>query len=276
MIFESHRVTKPLSDYIESIFYYKDIIPDHSIERVIPTGHVFILFELDGFTRHTYDNETLKPNNSYQKVWISGMHQNYISISAHQKSEMLVIQFKPYGAYPFFHFPTCSLNERVVHTQDLFKNELLDLQLSILNEKQLENKFLHVEQWLYQRFQQIKTPPSELITLIESLQKNSKDNMKNLIEEYSKSQKHLIDQIKKYAGLTPKYLQRIFRFNELLQNIHKNDKIEWAHVALDCGYSDQSHFIKEFKHFCGINPKQFISEKLNYEPPNFFALDKLD
>lgn len=275
MIFESHTVTKPLNDYIESIFYFKDLVPDHSIERVIPTGNLFVLFELDGFTRHTYDNETLKSNNSYQKVWISGMHQDFISISAHQKSEMLVIQFKPYGAYPFFHFPINTLNEKVIHTQDMFGNELLELQLHILNEKQLEGKFECVENWLSQRYKQTKSPPSELILIIESIQSNSTENIKNLIEEYSKSQKHLIDQFKKYAGLTPKYLQRIFRFNELLQHIHQKDNFEWAHVALDCGYTDQSHFIKEFKHFCGINPKDFISEKLNYEPPNFFALDKL-
>ena len=275
MIFENHIIKKPLSDFIEAIFHYKDFVPDHTIERVVPTGHLFVLFELDGFTRHTYDNDTLKPNNSYQKVWISGMHQNYISISAHQKSEMLVVQFKPYGAYPFFHSPINTLNEKVVHTQEIFVNELLELQTQILNEKKIKNKFIRVENWLSQRYRQEKKPPSELALLVESLQINSKDNMKSLIEDYSKSQKHLIDQFRKYVGLTPKYLQRIFRFNELLQHIHNNKKVEWAHVALDCGYTDQSHFIKEFKHFCGINPKEFLSEKLHFEPPNFFALDKL-
>lgn len=105
MIFQPHLLDKSYSPYIESIFHFKDFIPDHSIERVVPTGHLFILFELDGFERNTFDNESLKPNNSYQKVWISGVHRNYISISAHENSEMFVIQFKPYGSYPFLHFP---------------------------------------------------------------------------------------------------------------------------------------------------------------------------
>ena len=105
MIFETHTLSPPIDRFIESVFHYKDFMPDHSIERVVPTGHIFIIFELDGMQRNTFDNETLKPNGTFTKVWISGMHRNYISISANQKSEMLVIQFKPFGAYPFFHFP---------------------------------------------------------------------------------------------------------------------------------------------------------------------------
>ena len=43
-------------------------MPDHSIEKVVPTGHVFLIFELDGYTRHTYDNDSLKENASYTKA----------------------------------------------------------------------------------------------------------------------------------------------------------------------------------------------------------------
>ncbi|MFT6865814.1 MAG: hypothetical protein ACJA08_000639 [Cyclobacteriaceae bacterium] len=55
-------------------------MPDHSVEHVVPTGQIFIIFELDGFTRNTFDNKILKSNNTFTKVWVSGMHKNYISI----------------------------------------------------------------------------------------------------------------------------------------------------------------------------------------------------
>ncbi len=86
MIFETHEPKPPFDGLVESIFYFKNFEPDHSIERVVPTGHVFVIFELDGMERQTLDNETLKPIASYRKAWLSGMHQNYISISAHQKT----------------------------------------------------------------------------------------------------------------------------------------------------------------------------------------------
>jgi hypothetical protein len=91
MIFEAHNNKQPLAKYVESIFYHKDYMPEHSIERVVPTGHIFILFELDDIPRHTYDKDLI-PNGTFTKVWVSGINQKYLSISANKNSEMLVVQ----------------------------------------------------------------------------------------------------------------------------------------------------------------------------------------
>jgi AraC-like DNA-binding protein len=91
---------------------------------------------------------------------------------------------------------------------------------------------------------------------------------------YHHSQKQLILNFKKYVGLSPKYYQRILRFNDILQKIHNREKISWAEVAYNCGYSDQSHFIKEFNHFSGFNPQEFIKREFNKEETNFFPLNK--
>jgi len=274
MIFETHALEGILNQYIESIFHIKDFMPDHSIERVVPTGHIFIIFELDGFTRNTFDNETLKPNNTFTNVWVSGMHKNYLSISAHQKSEMLVIQFKPYGAYPFFHLPIQELNEKVIPAEKIFENEILELREEILAKKTSEEKFKNVEKWLVDKFHEDKRPSDEILNILEKLQTESVVNYSKIIESYSKTHKHLIDQFKKYIGLTPKYYQRILRFNEILQKIHQSEKIEWSQVAYQCEYADQSHFIKEFKHFSGLNPQKFIQQNFHNDQPNFFPLDR--
>jgi len=107
-------------------------MPDHSIERVVPTGHTFIITELDGIERHTYDNQTLKITGSHREVWIVGAHRNHISISAHEKSEMFVIQFKPYGAYPFFHFPIAELNEQILPAQEVFDKSLIEFRRQLI------------------------------------------------------------------------------------------------------------------------------------------------
>ena len=244
MIFETHQITGVLDQYIESIFYFKDFMPDHSIERVVPTGHLFIIFELDGFTRNTFDNETLKPNNSFTKVWISGMHKNHISISAHQRSEMFVIQFKPYGAHPFFHIPIQELNEKVIPAERILGNEILELREEILSKKTVIEKFKNAEQWLVNQFHKDKTPPRGIISIVERLQTQSTDNYSKIIDDYPKTQKHLIDEFKKYIGLTPKYFQRVLRFNEILQQIHESEKIEWSQIAYQFKYADQIPFYK--------------------------------
>jgi len=274
MIFETQVLSPLLSNYIESIFHFKDFTPDHSIERVVPTGHVFIIFELDDIPRNTFDNTTLKPNNTYTKVWISGMHKNYISISAHQKSEMFVIQFKPFGTYPFFHFPAESLNEKICSSEKIFGEELLKLRDDILKPSAPQDKFLVAENWLTKRYNSAKVPSEELLAIIKKLQQEPASHLNKIIDHYPHTQKHLIDQFKKYVGLTPKYYQRVVRFNDILQQIKQKESILWSQVAYQCGYSDQSHFIKEFKHFSGFNPKEFIKQEFNRDESNFFPLDR--
>ncbi len=274
MIFNTCQLKAPLTYHIESIFHYSGFIPDHSIERVVPTGHLFILFELDGITRHTYNSETLKPNGEFNKVWVSGIHKNYLSISAPQNSEMFVIQFKPTGAYPFIHTPIEELNDTVVDAEKLFGKDILSLREHILNSETPEKKFIHAEEWLDKRYIKEKEPEKELLELFQAITRSPVNEYQKAISSYSKTQKHLINQFKKYFGLTPKSFQRIFRFNEILHQIHHKENINWSQVAYQCGYTDQSHFIKEFNQFSGFNPQEFIVNDFNKNEPNFFPLDK--
>ncbi len=273
MIFTPHQIKSPFDKYIQSIFHFKGYVPEHSIERVVPTGHLFIIFELDNFKRQTFDNVTLQPNATYTKVWISGMHQHHINISTHQQSEMFVIQFKPIGAHPFLHIPIEELNEKIIPAEIVFGESVLTLRHQILNEITPEDKFKLAEHWLAQQFDNSKVPPSHFYEVFEKLEKEPVSNYDKIIQDYPNTQKHLINQFKKYAGLKPKYFQRILRFNEILAQIHEKKSIEWAQIAYQCGYADQSHFIKEFKHFSGFNPQEFIGKNFHNTEPNFFPIN---
>jgi AraC-like DNA-binding protein len=274
MIFEQYQLPIKLKDHIESVLYFKGLNPNHSIERIVPTGHVFVVFELDNIPRNTFDNKTLRPLETYTKVWISGTHRKFISISAHQQSEMLAIQFKPAGAFPFLHFPIQELNDKVVSAKEIFGTEVIKLREEILIAENPQAKFNLVSNWLEERYDNKKNAPEHLLAFIERLQKEPVSNLKKVIDSYPATQKQLIVHFKKYVGLTPKYFHRILRFNEILKKLNENEKISWTDVAYSCDYSDQSHFIKEFFLFSGFNPKDFIKREFPKEQTNFFPLDK--
>ena len=71
------------------------------------------------------------------------------------------------------------------------------------------------------------------------------------------------------VGLTPKQFFRVRRFQEVLALIEKRQQIEWANIALTCGYFDQSHFNHDFRAFSGLNPGTYLthrSEHRNHVP----------
>lgn len=274
MLFETYTPDKIIASDIEAIFHYEGFKPDHSIERVVPTGHIFILFELDGYVRNTYNNQTLQPIAEYSKVWLSGAHRDHISISVHDDSQMLVVQFKPYGSHPFTHVSTETLNERVMPVQEVMGEGLLHLRDEMMETQNTDDKFSLIEQWLLDRFDQSRQAPVELREFIAELQAQPIIKLHDLVESYSSTQKNLISQFRKYVGLTPKAYQRILRFNDLLLKIKQQETFSWAEVAYECGYSDQSHFIREFQNFSGMNPDEFAKLGLNLLEPNFFPLDR--
>ena len=186
---------------------------------------------------------------------------------------MLVIQFKPYGSFSFLKQSIHKLNNQVIPAENIFGNDILKLREHILQANSPKTKFKTVTNWLNSIYNEKETPNPELLQIVDKLLSEPLTNHKKIISYYSKTQKHLISQFKKYCGLTPKVLHRIARFNELLLQINQQQQISWPQIAYQFGYTDQSHFIKELKEFSGFNPKEFISKDLNNLEPNFFPLD---
>lgn len=224
--------------------------------------------------RHTYDNVSLEPNATFQKAWVSGVHQNYISISAHPNSEMFVIQFKAYGALPFLHRPLHELAERVVPAAELAGAALETFREELHAAPESSDKFAVADAWLERNYDAELAPPKSIVATVDLLQSQPASKLNDVVEQFPGSQKHLIDQFKKYVGLTPKQYQRVLRFNDVFQQMQKDQFLSWSDIAHRCGYSDQSHFIREFKHFSGFNPESFLKSEFDEDANNFFPLDR--
>jgi len=46
--------------------------------------------------------------------------------------------------------------------------------------------------------------------------------------------------------------------------------VHWAQIANDAGYYDQSHFVRDFQQFTGLNPSRYLIDKQDYE--NFIPI----
>ncbi|HEY6987374.1 MAG TPA: AraC family transcriptional regulator [Bryobacteraceae bacterium] len=67
------------------------------------------------------------------------------------------------------------------------------------------------------------------------------------------------------SGLSPKLLARILRFRHAWQRAEAETG-EQAGLAAECGYSDQSHMIAEFRRFSGRTPAQRTNWSTNVSP----------
>lgn len=83
--------------------------------------------------------------------------------------------------------------------------------------------------------------------------------VKDLAMENHLTVKSLERLIKKMFGMTPKKLITILRFGNSIKYLNKNGRQRFID-ALQFGYYDQSHFIRECKRITEMNPTTFLSE----------------
>ena len=83
-----------------------------------------------------------------------------------------------------------------------------------------------------------------------------------LQEKYKISERQLERKFKTSTGISPKKYQRLIRFEKALELLSSKDNKLLTEVGYVLNYSDQSHFIKDFKDFSGMTPKEFAKSNI--------------
>jgi AraC-like DNA-binding protein len=77
------------------------------------------------------------------------------------------------------------------------------------------------------------------------------------------SRKHLATRIRDAVGIGPRSFRRLLRFQALTGLAGTiGERPDWASLALEAGYFDQSHMIREFREFSGLSPSVYLARTL--------------
>jgi AraC-like DNA-binding protein len=75
-----------------------------------------------------------------------------------------------------------------------------------------------------------------------------------------------------HAGVSPKQLSRIARVQRALSVLDdEGGSLSWGQFAMELGFADQAHFIREFKVLTGVTPARYagaraLSDSFNTAP----------
>lgn len=271
MIFESYIPAYPLNQFIESFVYYKAYQTEHTLDRFLPDGYVYVVFDLSDTPKSIYDNQTLQEIQSCKKVWFSGIREKYITIPSGHDSEMFVINFKIGKAYPFVEMPMNELTDFVVDGEQVMTIKILNLRESLLECLTIRQKFSAAENYLLEAFAgKLQSNPFVDYSVNQILHNPDQISMNHIAAKVGYSQKHLIRIFKEHVGLSPKAFLKIIRFQRAIQEIDQNKFTNWSQIALQCGYFDQAHFINDFRSFSGFTPGQYLKMKSDFT--NYVAI----
>jgi AraC-like DNA-binding protein len=61
------------------------------------------------------------------------------------------------------------------------------------------------------------------------------------------------------VGLSPKLFARIARFDQAFNLKERQPNLDWLAVAVQCGYYDYRHLVRDFREFAGVTPPQLLA-----------------
>ena len=141
-----------------------------------------------------------------------------------------------------------------------FGSTLMDDLADLLYDQLLQPSqpdFSRVEKHLLRLFKHYQPDPDlrkfEAFVSAESLRKGA---LKQFNQRVSMTEKGFIQKFKERYQLTPNQFIKLSQVNYALQQMRQAPTEKLSQIGLEAGFYDQSHFIREFKKFCGITPKK--------------------
>jgi AraC-like DNA-binding protein len=255
MIYVERRPGAAIAPFIRTLWYTKGYQAPHRRERVLPDCAIQMIISL----AHEYilDCEKDVP---MAPALIAGVHSRYVVIDTAGLSEMIGIQFQAGGFAPFFGIPA-----------DEFSGTHVSLEAVLgLGARGLRD-----------RLRETLTPSGKLEVLEETLLNWGAARVARhaivdfalgefrglayaggvgeVTQQTGLSARRFAEVFRRQVGVTPKLYCRIRRFQRAVRQAHRGQEMDWADVAAECGYFDQSHFVNDFRAFSGITPGAYVA-----------------
>ena len=257
-----HVPGPPLGSFVQLLWLYRSYEPAHQQqkERLMPDGSVALVINLRDDEVRTYDRIHIEKCRTMPGAVVCGVHTENFVIDTAEQADVVGVQFRPGGAFPFLGVPPSETHNLHVPLEDLWGSFARELRERLLGARTEAETFEILERALLARARSgFDKHPAVAFALKEFQAAPQGTTIRGVTERIGLSARRFADVFAKEVGLTPKLFCRVRRFQRVLRVIRGGREIDWAEIALSCGYYDQAHFNHDFKAFSGINPSTYLA-----------------
>ena len=249
-IFDFYKPKAPLSKFVENFWLYEGPGPEHKVDRILPTGTLELAINLRQNELAFYDLKCPETRSRFSGAVISGAFGRGLVPDTPDEVFIIGAHFKPGGAFPFLATPAGDLADTHVDLETLWGASASWLRERLCEARNSTERFHLLEEALLSR---LYDGVQHHYAVSSALEMFGKDQTRPTVHKAAKylglSQRRFIQVFKAEVGLTPKLFSRIQRFQQTRTLIGQNLSPNWAALAFDLGYFDQSHLIREFLEF---------------------------
>lgn len=269
MLYRSYAPAPPLGHFVERFWLCSDA-PPHQRERILPSGTIELVVNLRDDEIRIYDPSHPDRCTRFSGAVLSGPYSRFFVIDPLQHASILGVHFRPAGAFPFLGAPAGEVADTHVDLETLWGGPpAAELRERLCAATTPEERFSLLEEALLSR---LRCPPKHHAAVPVALDAfeptGTGVRVRDVARYVGLSQRRFIQVFAAEVGLTPKLYCRVRRFQRARELVRDAAVPDWARVAVDCGYFDQSHLIRDFLAFSGLSPADYVRRRSEHVLPN--------
>ena len=258
MLFHCRRPPAPLSAFIESIWFCRNDPRPFALERILPTGTAQLVVNLRENAIRRYQPDRVDICETTSGAVLAGVQSTYGVIDTDEQEYVVGVTFRPAGTVPFMLIPANETQDADVPLDLLWDRTVaVTVRERLLESRRPEAALEAMEQVLMETLRPVEPHPAVTYALEAFARQPGTMRIAAVTDRIGLSPKRFIERFKADVGLTPKRYCRVRRFQEAIASTGHRQPIDWAQVALDCGYYDQAHFAHDFRGFSGLSPTAY-------------------
>lgn len=191
-------------------------------------------------------------------------------------NQFLVFQiiFYPGAIYRLTGISAAELNNQYLDAEAVFSSELRAVNEQLHAAKDYAVMLEIANRFVRELIRRQKKPGLLTDTVWQLLLNGqSRYSLDQLAREACLSTKQFERRFKERTGVNPKLYERIIRFDRAFRLKNSKPDFDWLRIAIECGYHDYQHLVRDYKEFTGLTPTAF-HEIENNAPERKFGLSE--
>jgi AraC-like DNA-binding protein len=226
------------------------ILPDGCTEWVIHLGDRFLV-------ENTVGRWTEQPC-----AFLVGPSDKALRIKPGRRVDTVGVRFRPGALARFLRVPLHSLSGRTPALDDLLGSSAASLVAALAEDRDAASRVRRLDAFVARIAAHHAPPLAGVGAAVEAaLASRGAATVDALATACGLGRRQLERRFLEEVGLPPKVLLRLIRFQSVFQALGRDPDAAWVHLALDCGYTDQAHLVREFRDFSGEPPSRTLLEQ---------------
>jgi len=258
LFFDSFIPCAQLLPYIKRYFFVSSQLEDGYAQRMLPSDVQCICFGLNSNATQRLVNATGFHNPMTDYI-VGQMSMPCQSLN-YGNPVVLAAQFRSYGMFALFGIPMHEFTDHAVSLDQISTAEEKALIAILHEQKELPDQIRALEAYLLYKVEKSRYI-HDLGKIIRAhhtiISRDGNLSIVRLASELNTSERSLERSFQEMIGLSPKTFSGVVRIKKAMQLAGSRKKPEWSQIVYSLGYTDQAHFVKDFKKFIHQTPSEY-------------------